>query len=92
LLLARLEHNKRYPSSAQAHHQEDVVYVRMVINSAGRLTEANVVRSRGFTLLDREVLSLARRTSPYPAPPATEGDPAVVVVPVEFFLARRPGG
>jgi len=92
LLLAKLEHNKRYPSSAQANHQEDVVYVRMVINSAGRLTEANVVRSRGFTLLDQEVLSLARRAGPYPAPPATEGDPAVVVVPVEFFLARRSGG
>jgi len=32
--------------------------------SAGRLTDANVVRSRGFTLLDHEVLSLAHRASP----------------------------
>jgi periplasmic protein TonB len=92
LLLAKLERNKRYPSPAQANHQEDVVYLRMVINRAGRLTDANVVRSRGFTLLDKEVVALAHRASPYPAPPATEGDPVVVVVPVEFFLARHPGG
>ena len=69
-----------------------MVYVRLVIDGTGRLTEAQVVRSRGYALLDQEVISLAHRSSPYPAPPAKEGDPAIVVVPVEFFITRHGGG
>jgi protein TonB len=89
LLLAKLQRNKRYPSAAQSEHQEDVVYVRLVIDSSGRLQSANVVRSRGFAMLDDEVISLAHRSSPFPAPPAAEGNPVVVVVPVEFFITRH---
>ena len=86
LVLSKLEKNKRYPGFALANHQEDVVYVRLAIDKAGNLIQAQLVRSRGLTVLDREVLSLVRRASPYPAPPASEGNPAVVVVPIEFFI------
>jgi protein TonB len=90
LLLAKLQRNKRYPDSAQARGQEDVVYVKMSIDRAGRLTGADVVRSRGFAMLDSEVLSLVHRSSPYAPPPASEqGDMVVVVVPVEFFLKHN---
>ena len=90
-LLAKLERNKRYPIGAQTAHQEDVVYVRLVIDSGGRLTSANVVRSHGFSLLDNEVVSLARRSSPFPPPPPAEGNPVEVVVPVEFFISQHRG-
>jgi protein TonB len=85
-LLARLERVKRYPGAAQAQGQEDLVYVRLTIDRAGRLTDAQVVRSRGYAMLDREVVAMAHRASPFPAPPAEERDPVVVVVPVEFFI------
>jgi protein TonB len=88
LLLAKLERNKRYPSAARYSHQEDVVYIRMVIDGAGRLTGVDVVRSRGYTLLDKEVVSLAHRASPFPPPPSAEGNPAVLVVPVQFFITH----
>jgi periplasmic protein TonB len=90
-ILARLARNKRYPSAAQSEHQQDVVYVKLVIDSAGRVTSANVVRSQGFPMLDREVISLAHRSSPFPAPPAAAGDPVVVVVPVEFYITKHRG-
>ena len=88
-LLAKLERNKRYPIAAQSQHQEDVVYVHLVINSAGRLTGANIVQSRGFSLLDNEVISLVRRSNPFPAPPPADGNPVEVVVPVEFFITSH---
>ena len=90
-ILAKLARNKRYPSAAQSEHQQDIVYVKLVIDSAGRLTSANVVRSQGFPMLDQEVISLAHRSSPFPAPPAAEGDPVVVVVPVEFYITKHRG-
>lgn len=91
LILAKLARNKRYPSAAQSEHQEDVVYVRLVIDAAGRLISANVVRSRGFGMLDQEVVELAHRSSPFPAPPPSEGAPVIVVVPVEFYITTKRG-
>jgi len=88
-LLARLERVKRYPGAAQAQSQEDLVYVRITIDRSGKLTDAQVVRSRGYALLDREVVAMAHRASPFPAPPAEEHDPVVVVVPVEFFIGSQ---
>jgi len=92
LVLAKMQRNKRYPGAAQSQGQQDVVYLRMGIDRSGRLTNADVVRSRGYTLLDNEAVALAHRSSPFPAPPANEeGNPVVVVVPVEFFINRHPG-
>ena len=88
-LLAKLERNKRYPGTSQSRGEQDVVYVRMTLNRAGRLLNADIVRSHGFPLLDGEVLSLVRRASPYGTPPTTEpGDPISIVVPVNFFVAH----
>lgn len=88
LVVARLARSKRYPPRAQAEGQQDEVWVRMAIDRSGRLIDAQIVRSHGYAMLDREVLSLARRAGPYPPPPASEGDPAVVAVPVDFFITR----
>lgn len=89
-LVARLERNKRYPAAAQAAGQEDTVFLRLVLDRSGRLLEASIRRSRGFTLLDNETLALARRAGPYPQPPASViGDRIVRVVPVDFYLGRR---
>lgn len=88
-ILAKLERNKRFPASAQRAGQEDTVFVRIVMDRRGKLLSAQVTRSRGFALLDREVMDLARRASPYPAPPASvAGEQVQIIVPVEFFIKR----
>lgn len=90
LLLAKLERNKRYPGASQSRGEQDVVYVRMTVNRAGRLLNASIVKSHGYALLDGEVLSLVRRASPYGAPPEAEvGNPIELVVPVNFFVTHR---
>lgn len=89
-LLARLERNKRYPSAAQSSGQEGTVFLRLVIDRRGRLIDASLAKSGGFALLDRETLDLAKRASPYPAPPdSIEGTTIVRVVPIEFYIKKR---
>ena len=86
-LLAKLEHNKRYPGASQARGEEDVVYVHITLDRTGRLLDADIVKSHGYRLLDAEVLSLLRRSSPYDAPPATEAArPVSLVVPLNFTI------
>ena len=89
-ILAKLERNKRYPSEAQSAGQQDTVFVRLVIDRKGKLSDASLKKSAGFALLDGETLALAHRASPFPPPPETmTGDQAVLIVPVEFYLAKR---
>lgn len=90
LVLAQLERNKRYPAAAQRAGMQDVVMVRLTLDRKGRVTDAKIRRSNGYGPLDTEVLALAKRASPLPAPPAeVEGDPLVLTVPVEFFMSKR---
>lgn len=89
-ILAKLERNKRFPAAAQRAGQEDAVFVRIVMDRQGRLISSQITRSRGFALLDREVMELTRRASPYPAPPESiGGDQIQVIVPIEFFIKRK---
>ncbi len=89
LVVSKLARNKRYPSAAQLAHEEDNVYVQLVIDAAGRLISAKIMRSRGVSALDQEVLSLAHRSSPFPPPPGSQSPPVTVVVPVEFYISAR---
>lgn len=90
LVLAALERNKRYPAEAQRSNQEDTVMVRLTLDRRGNVTDARIRRSRGYDLLDNEVLALVRRASPLPAPPAeVAGDHIEITVPVEFFIRRN---
>lgn len=90
LVLAQLERNKRYPAAAQRAGMQDVVMVRLTLDRKGRVTDAKIRRSNGYGPLDAEVLALARRASPLPAPPPeVAGDPLVLTVPVEFFMKKR---
>ena len=90
-ILAKLERNKRYPAAAQAAGQQDTVFVRLVIDRQGRLVDASLKKSAGFSMLDSETLSLARRASPFPAPPSSVvGERIVRIVPVEFYIKKRP--
>ncbi|MEI9995035.1 MAG: TonB family protein [Rhizomicrobium sp.] len=86
-ILAKLERAKRYPGLAQMRAEEDVVYLRFTVDRSGQVLTASIDRSRGFALLDDEVLSLIRRVQPLPPPPVqVKGDSIELVVPVEFFI------
>jgi protein TonB len=82
LLMAHLEHRKRYPSDARARGDRGTVYVRFSIDSSGNVLSASLVRSSGFSELDQEVVSLVHRASPVPAPPP--GTNRTITVPVRF--------
>jgi protein TonB len=87
LLLRRLEQFKRYPSSAQAQHQQGAVYLRFTMDRGGRVLSARIDKSSGFQALDEEALALVHRAEPLPPPPPEiPGNPLELVVPVQFFL------
>jgi len=87
-LLGHLERFKRYPRQARRLRQEGVAQVRLSVAGDGRVLAARIETSSGHPLLDAEAQAVAERASPVPAPPPQLGDPAQVIVPMEFYLAR----
>lgn len=85
-VLAHLEQRKRYPAEARARRLQGVSYVNFTMDRQGRVLAASLERTSGHASLDREALSLVRRSQPLPAPPADmAGDTMTLTVPVEFF-------
>lgn len=81
-LMAHLERRKKYPSGARSRREQGTAYVRFRIDDAGNVLSASLVRSSGFPELDAEVMSLVKRASPVPAPPA--GVNKTITAPVRF--------
>ena len=79
--MSRLERYKRYPSVAREEHQEGVVYLRFMIDRAGRVLSAQIAKSSGVAALDDEVSELIQRAQPLPAPP-----PEVPVMQITLAL------
>ena len=60
----------RYPLTARAAGIQGTVYILFVINRQGELTEVRVLKSSGFTMLDREAERALRAAAPFgPFPP-----------------------
>jgi protein TonB len=89
-VLAVLERKKRYPADAQRQGEEDVVYVRIAVDRSGHVVDSQIRKSRGYAMLDSEVMALVQRASPLPAPPReVTGNPVTLLIPVDFFLAHH---
>lgn len=89
-VLASLHKVRRYPRDASLRRQQGVPYIRFVMNREGKILSVRLERSSGFRSLDSEALSLPKRAQPLPKPPEdVQGESIELVVPVEFFLARR---
>lgn len=89
-VLAHLEQRKRYPTEARARRLEGVAYVRFTMDRQGRVLSAELERSSGYPVLDREAVALLRRAQPLPTPPAEIVGAAISLsVPIEFFLRGR---
>ena len=88
-VLAKLERLKRYPKESQSAGDQDRIMVTIRVDRAGNVITSSILRSRGLSALDAEVMALVRRCSPFPAPPASLRDADLTfVVPVEFSVAR----
>lgn len=83
-LMAHLERRKQYPAGARSRGETGTVYVRFSIDDSGNVRSASLARSSGVPELDAEVLSLVRRASPVPAPPA--GVSRTITAPVRFSV------
>jgi protein TonB len=80
MVVAHMNRHKRYPGSGGGTSS-----VAFTIDRSGRVLSARLVGSSGSAALDQEAVSLARRASPVPAPPANIGRGSIVLqVPVKF--------
>lgn len=80
-LLAHLNRYKRFPGGANP----GTVQVSFSIDRSGRVLSARLVSGSGDAALDEEAVSMIRRASPVPAPPAGLGGSTIALaVPVKF--------
>ncbi len=74
-----------YPSQAKDAGWEGKVNLKLHLNSLGELTDADILRTSGYQLLDDTAISVAQKLSPYPPFPASlESNDLWVEVPVVF--------
>lgn len=80
-VVAHLNRRKRHPGGAA----RGTASVAFTINRSGQVLSARLIRSSGNPTLDQEAVSLARRASPVPRPPANIGKASITLtVPVRF--------
>jgi len=86
-VVGMLERNKRYPSAAQARHEQGTAELAFSLDRRGRLTSSRIVRSSGSAVLDHETLELVRRAQPFPPPPPElPGSELSLSVPIRFNI------
>lgn len=88
LILAHLEHFRRYPARARAGRQQGTVTVRFRMNRAGMVLSSAIVKKSGSYDLDQAALDTLQRAQPLPAIPADMADEVELTVPVKFQLRR----
>jgi periplasmic protein TonB len=81
---AHLARYKQYPAAARASGVQGVATVSFSIDGGGRVTSARLAGGSGNPAIDQEVVAMARRASPFPAPP--DGRTRNFTVPVRFNL------
>jgi protein TonB len=81
LISAHLNRYKRYPEGAAG--ATGTAMLAFVLNRSGQVISARLAGSSGSAALDQEVVAMAHRASPFPAPPAGEGSLSFTV-PVRF--------
>jgi len=75
-------HLVRYKQTPHSASGRGVATVQFLIDSSGRVTSARLASSSGVAAFDQEAVAMARRASPFPAPP--DGKPGNFTVSVNF--------
>ena len=84
MVAAHLARYKQYPAAARSAGTQGLATVSFTIDGSGRVTAARLARGSGNAAIDQEVVAMARRASPFPAPP--DGRGRNFTVPVRFNL------
>lgn len=87
LVVSQLARVKRYPERAQRRGQEGSAVLRLAIDRRGELMLYEVASSSNNSLLDAEVLRMAKSAAPFPPPPSNyAGSRIEFLVPIQFKL------
>ena len=86
-LAAVLSRHKRYPRRAQSRRQQGTGELQFVVDRSGTVVSFSLYRSSGYSLLDKEIMSILERVGNLPPIPDAMGVAQVeVIVPVSFSL------
>ena len=84
-LVAHIDHKKRWPTAARAHHIQGEVILEFTVDRAGRVVDSRVLHSSGFAVLDDAAVSTLKRAAPLPVPPAQTSDETLhLTLPIRF--------
>ncbi len=85
-----LSDNISYPWAAKQAELEGTVIINLHLARAGDLLESNVGDSSGFSILDENSMSTARRIAPYPAfPRDMSGQDIWLQIPIFYNLQEK---
>ena len=87
-LLAYLERFKQYPATARAAHVEGAVLVHFLMARDGTVLKAEIYKSSGHAILDREALAMIQRAGKLPAMPEQMTGETLngIIGPITFAL------
>lgn len=86
IVRSRIQEKKHYPPFARDMRQEGGAVVRITIGPEGEVRTSSLVRSSGYTLLDKAAIEAVRRAQPFP-PPAEYGlGPLSIDVPIHYRI------
>ena len=78
-----IQKNITYPRLARKMGWEGKVVVSFVICEDGMVINIRIVKSSGYTLLDKNAVESIKKSMPFPSPPVR----AELVVPVSYRLS-----
>ena len=84
---AHIEKYKRYPRMAIMRERTGEVMIQVGINSNGTLINSRVIRSSGWSILDKEALAMIQRSIPFPIPSKDlKNNTLQITIPISFSL------
>jgi protein TonB len=84
-LFNRINAARRYPAALRARRLTGQVKVNFTLHRSGHVAAVRIIQSSGHPALDREVLALFKRISPFkPVPPALANGELTYTISIRF--------
>lgn len=88
-IAAQLARHKRYPQASRRRREEGVATLSFVIHRDGSVTGAEIKRSSGYARLDRAVIQMLEKASPFPPfPDDMLEQQLALTIPVNFEVVN----
>lgn len=86
-VFAKIKKYKRYPRFSKRRHEEGIVKLSFTLDKTGKVLRYKIVESSGYERLDKEVIRMLKKASPFPPfPKDMMQDILEITAPVSFFL------